>query len=291
MDVQLERLHESLRYENPLVPMRVFRHQKEKDIWNSWHYHVKQIELLYILEGKLDVYIENELYPLAPGDVVLIGTNQLHRDFSYGVKYFVFQFDCQHYIEPANSPYMKLFMGMNFPLSKLNYIFTENKQANQTVTTLISTIYTEAKNKEPGYEMALGSLIRQVLLTILRNDNRNLFTAKNHLEMMRLRPVFDFIEHNLTRKIEVAEASKLANMSYYHFVKTFKKAVGMTFVDYLNYHKIKLAERILLTKDVSVEQTAHMIGMDNLGHFYHLFKRYNQCPPGEFRRKMMDWGK
>jgi AraC-like DNA-binding protein len=271
------------------MPVKVYMHRKVDGFWNVWHYH-KQVEMLYILKGGLDVYVDKEMYPLREGDVILIGPNQLHRDLSHAVEYIVFQFDCHRYLDSSTLTYMKLFESMNAPLSRLNYIFGENDLAKREVTGSVQAIYEEEKKKAIGYEMAVSMLIRKILLTLIRSDTRQVLPFQDNGDMMRLKPVLDYINKNISGKIVVTEASRIANISYHHFVKYFKKVMGMSFVDYVNSNKIKMAERILLTQDVSIEEIGDKIGIANLGHFYKLFRKYNQCSPKEFREKFLQRG-
>ncbi|CAG7643995.1 HTH-type transcriptional activator RhaR [Paenibacillus solanacearum] len=282
--------HEKISYANPLIPLKIFIHKKVDGFWNIWHYH-KQIELLYILKGRLDVYVDKEMYPLEDGDIVLIGPNQLHRDMSRVVEYIVFQFDCHQYLDPSTLTYMKLFERVNAPLSKLNYIFNENGAAKAEIARSIQDIFEEEKRKAPGYEMAVSMLIRKILLTLIRNDTRQVLPFKDHADIIRLKPVLDYVNKNISGKIVVKEASQIANISYHHFVKYFKKVIGMSFVDYVNYNKVKMAERLLLTQDLSIEEIGEKIGMTNMGHFYKIFRKFNQCSPKEFREKQLRWGR
>lgn len=282
--------HEKVKYENPLVPLKIFYHRKIDNVWNDWHCH-KQVELLYILRGRLDVYVEKQRYLLGDGDVILIGSNQLHRDHSHEVEYIVFQFDCNQYYDPTTMPYFKLFMDSSVSLNELNYLFQDNEAAKQSVIACILDIFKEMHSKDYGYEVAVSLHIRQLLLTLLRFDSRKILSVKNQLDMARLKPVLDYIEKNTSAKMTIKEASQMANISYSHFVTYFKKVIGMSFVDYVNYHRIKMAERILLTEDVSVEEAGVRIGMENRGHFYRIFRKFNDCSPKEFRKKMMEWGK
>lgn len=41
--------------------------------------------MLVVLEGTLDVHAEEDFYPMKQGDVLLIGSSQLHRDRSQGI--------------------------------------------------------------------------------------------------------------------------------------------------------------------------------------------------------------
>lgn len=283
--------NEPIAYKNPLVPMRIFRYKRHRELFIDWHYH-KEVEFLVVLRGRLDVYIEDEFHPLKEGDVLLIGASQLHRDRSYanaGLRYIVFQFDIQQFFDPSTMPYLKFFAEMNFPLSRLNYIFKENDAAKRTIVECIMEIYDEAKAKKEGYEIAVSMLVRKIVLTLLRGDSRKMLQQHDPEDMLRLKPVLDYVNKNITGKIQVEEASKVANISYHYFVKFFKRVLGMSFVDYVNYNKIKRAERLLLTKNLSIVQVGEAIGMPNMAHFYKIFRKYNQCSPNEFRKKMLEW--
>jgi YesN/AraC family two-component response regulator len=62
--------------------------------------------------------------------------------------------------------------------------------------------------------------------------------------------------------------------------------MGISFVDYVNYKRIKKAERLLLTGDLSIMEVSFEVGILNMAQFYKLFKRHNQCSPKEFKQRM-----
>jgi AraC-like DNA-binding protein/mannose-6-phosphate isomerase-like protein (cupin superfamily) len=287
----VEFYNEKISYENPFLSMRIFRNFRAEDATTRWHYH-KEIEMLLVLEGKLDVYIEEELIHLDKEEVVLIGSSDLHRDRSWadpGLNYVVFQFDLQHYFDQSTIPYLRYFSETGQSLSRLNYILQENDKAKAVIVQCVKDIFAEWMKKEDGYEIAVSILIKRILLTLLRNDTRNILRYKDQTDHIRLKPVFDYIEQNLHTRIGVEEASKAANISYYYFVKYFKKVLGISFMDYVNFKKMKEAEKILLTQDISVAQVGEAIGMPNMAHFYKTFKKFNHCSPHEFRKKMQAW--
>jgi YesN/AraC family two-component response regulator len=287
----MEIYNEKINYENPFLSMHIFQSTRKQDFTGNWHYH-KELEMLVVLDGKLDVYIEEELIQLQADDVVLIGASELHRDRSWklsGLNYIVFQFDLEHYFDESTIPYLRYFAEAGVSLSRLNYILQDNLPAKQEIVAHVKEIYAEWSAKQQGYEIAVSILIKRILLTLLRNDTRNVLGNKNPADLIRLKPVFAYIEQNLHARIGVEEASKAVNISYYYFVKYFKKVLGISFMDYVNFKKIKKAEKILLTKDISVAQVGEAVGMPNMAHFYKIFKKFNQCSPHEFRKKMLDW--
>lgn len=291
MELSQEKAYnEQIKYENPFMSVRIFQNTNKRDGGSKWHYH-KEIEILLVQDGLLDITIEDDHYNMHSGDALIIGAKELHRDRFYekhGITYLVFQFDIEQYLENSTLPYYRAISEPGFPLHKLNYIFQENPEACKKVLEAVQTIFAETVAKQEGYEMAVSQQIKSIVLTLLRNDTKKMIRLKEQGEIARLKPVLDYVEEHLSDKIQVEDVCAIANVSYYYFVKYFKKVMGMSFLEYVNYKKIKKAERILLTRDVSVAQVAESIGMPNMAHFYKVFKKYNDCSPNEFRKKM-EW--
>lgn len=288
----MEFYNEKVVYENPLLSIKVFQSQRNNDLFINWHYH-REIELLLVLSGELDVNIDDETMRLQSGDIALIGSRQLHRDRSLSspLDYIVLQFDLEQFIDQSTMPYMRFFSETKTPLSRANYIFQENGQARADAAACITEVLSEVTDKQNGYELAVSMLIKKMLLLLIRNDSKRVLADHEDFDRARLRGVLDYVEEHLTDRIQVDEVSKLANMSYYYFVKFFKKAIGLSFTEYVNYRKIKWAERILLTKDLSISEVGERIGMPNMAHFYKMFKKYNDCSPKQFQKKMLDWNR
>nr|WP_232242952.1 AraC family transcriptional regulator [Paenibacillus sp. GSMTC-2017] len=271
--------------------MRIFRTIRHSPAFTNWHFH-KQLEFLLILEGNLDVYLAEETYHLGAGDLFLLGASELHRDRSTNhLDYIVLQFDLEQFFDHSSIPYMRYFSETHVPLSQANYIFEENKFIKSQTASCIEQILKEASLKQTGYELAVSILIKQIMLHLLRGDTRKVLIEQDNFDKARLKPVLDYIENHLTERISVEVVCKIANMSYYYFVKFFKKTIGLSFTEYVNYRKVKSAERMLLTKDLSISEVGERIGMPNMAHFYKMFKKYNDCSPKQFQRKMLMWQK
>jgi YesN/AraC family two-component response regulator len=287
----MEAYNEKIHFENPFLSLRIFRVDRQNNFIGRWHYH-KELEILIVHEGVLDVFVEDECYSMQAGDVLLIGDSQLHRDRSYDdvfLDYTVLQFDLNQYFDEAIKPYMKYFSDTQRPLSHLNYIFLENQSVKADVFHCVMQILEESQTKKVGYEIAVSMQIKQIILNLLRNDSDKVLNYRDQFELQRLKPALDYIQTHITEKITLEEVSRSCNMSYYYFTKFFKKTLGISFMDYVNTNKIKKAERLLLTKDLSIAQIAEQVGMSNMTHFYAMFKKYTSFAPNEFRKKMSAW--
>ncbi|MDB5054651.1 MAG: AraC family transcriptional regulator [Bacilli bacterium] len=289
----LEAVNEEVIYQNPLLFLKIWEINSQSECYNvqdpwPWHYH-KQVEFLVILEGKLGIQTKHDYVVLASGDVMMLGASQLHRTnkpFEGTLQYIVFQIDLTKHFDQSTIRYLHCFSELTQPLEDLNYIFRQNELAKQETHAIIMNVLVESQSKKIGYEIAIISSIKRLILLLIRSDTRNLLNIMEETELIRLSPALNYVELRLGDKITVNDASALLNLSYHYFMKFFKKNMGMSFIEYINYKRIKKAEILLLTCDLSIMEVGYEVGIANMAQFYKLFKRYNQCSPKEFKHRM-----
>lgn len=298
-----ELFHEHVVYQNPFLAIHIWQidSEREQDIalreanrkarkpsLPPWNYH-DEIELLLVLRGEMVAYFGEEQMTLRKGDVALFGSAEPHTTMQTKdtpLSYLVFQLNLRKYWDHSTMNNMMHFSEIIRPLSALNYIFRENRDARRRIAALIREIYKEMNDQRIGCELAVSSLIKSILLLLLRNDDRKMLHYHDHLLFERLRPAINFVEEHLHERLSVERVSGLLNMSGTHFMKSFKRALGMTFTEFVVFKRIKRAEQLLLTSDISIAEAAEAVGMSNLGHFYQLFNRLNDCSPKQFRDRL-----
>ncbi|WP_256758874.1 AraC family transcriptional regulator [Cohnella sp. WQ 127256] len=299
-----EMRHEQVVHQNPFLAMRIWQidsdsqpseelRRKTEQNWkqkrfNDWHYH-EEVEFLLILEGELTAFYREEQLILRKGDIALFGSSEPHTTMQSkegSTKQLVFQIDLRKYWDLSTLNSMQHFSEVIRPLSSLNYIYRNNDDARIQTSALIQEIFQEMNDARIGYELAVSSRIKNILLLLLRHDTDMQLNYNDNRLLGRLQPAVDYVEQNLSEKLSVTEISSQLNMSYTHFIKTFKKAVGMSFTDFVVYKRIKKAEQQLLTSEVSIAEIAESVGFSNIGHFYDMFRRYNDCSPKEYKNKL-----
>lgn len=299
-----EMRYEHVVYQNPFLAVRIWqidasmpsrsempRHVEQawrNRQFSEWHYH-KEAELLFILEGEMAAFCKDEKFVLGDGDIAVFGSNEPHTTIQTKegpLSYLVFQIDLRQYWDVSTIHSMQHFSEVIRPLSSLNYVYKENAEVRMQTGALIAEIYREMNEKQLGYELAVSSRVKAMLLLLLRADSKHYLRGLDNALLERLQPALDYIEEHLDEPLTVDRLSSLLNISYTHFVKTFKKSVGMPFSGFVAYKRIKKAEQLLLTTDRSVADIADSVGMSNLGHFYDMFRRYNDCSPKQFKERM-----
>ncbi|WP_376769700.1 helix-turn-helix domain-containing protein [Paenibacillus endophyticus] len=288
-----EAINEEVIYQNPLLFLKIWEITADAPLTSSmerhpWHVH-KEVEFLAILKGRLGVQSKNDYRIIGPGDVIVLGASQPHRThkpFAEALHYIVFQVDLGKHFDQSTMPYLYCFSELTEPLDKLNYIFDLSEAAKREAHSFILDIFAESQTRLKGYEISISSTIKRMLLLLLRNDTRNVLNYTVEAEINRLRPVLDYINNCLNDKLCVEEACAMLNLSYHYFIKYFKKTMGVSFVEYVNYKRIKRSELLLLTSDLSIIEVSLEVGISNMAQFYKLFKRHNQCSPREFKLRM-----
>lgn len=287
----MESIQEPIHYQNPQLCIKVWKFTDRGDKGYSsqpWHYH-KEIEFILVLEGVHEIYTLTNSYLLHPGDVMVIGSSQLHKpQLSKGqrVQYIVLHVDLEPYFDPAMMHYTRHFMEIMNPLDELNYLFNKFPHVRAEVGDILLHIHEEVMEKKKGYEIAVSMHIKHLLLTLLRNDDEQLLSAHEYVDADLLRPVVEYIENHLSEKIDMTEVSKLAGMSYVYFSKYFKKKMGLSFTEFVNRKRIAKAKRMLVMDNMNITDIAVEAGLENMAHFYELFKRFNGCTPKQFKENM-----
>ncbi|MEC0231830.1 AraC family transcriptional regulator [Paenibacillus alba] len=285
--------NEEVIYQNPLLFLKIWEMMHETpqagppSDW-GWHSHM-QVEFLLVAQGQLGVQTKHDYTVMTPGDIMVFGSSQPHRTHTYApgpLRQIVFQLDLKQHFDLSTMPYLHRFSELTHPLEAFNEVFRDNPAVKQEAYTLVMQIYEESQSRKIGYELAISAAIKNLLLLLLRNDHRDFSGVTEDSGISRVRPALDYIDKHLSERITVEDVCSVLNLSYHYFIKYFKKVMGISFVDYVNYKRIKKAERLLLTGDLSIMDVSYEVGILNMAQFYKLFKRHNQCSPKEFKQRM-----
>src|ERR1700740_2398002 len=82
-----------------------------------------------------------------------------------------------------------------------------------------------------------------------------------------------YITKHQSDEISLGEVAHAVNMSACYFCKTFKKATGMTFTDYLARVRIEKVKNLLLNPHKRVSEAAYEAGFQSLSQFNRVFRR------------------
>ena len=98
--------------------------------------------------------------------------------------------------------------------------------------------------------------------------------------------VIDYINRNYALSLTLDELSKVANMSKQGLILAFKRSVGKTPIEYLNYVRLQNGKELLKNTDNSVGEIAELCGFSNVYYFSNIFKNHIGISPNMFRKNM-----
>jgi len=146
-------------------------------------------------------------------------------------------------------------------------------------------------------------------LKLLTEERQNLVILEMKARLFRLisqsKPKLSEVRHRLST-IESGGLSKIEKMACYiarHYeepisvedigeavglhpnyaMNLFKKGFGTTLNDYLTYHRISHAQRLLVTTNAKIIEIAFQSGFGSLSQFNHIFKKRCGTQPREYR--------
>lgn len=98
------------------------------------------------------------------------------------------------------------------------------------------------------------------------------------------RPLFQYIEENLDRKIDIDDAARSAGFSASHLHRLFTFAYGISVADYIRKRKLTNSLPILLDKNKSILEIAIASGFEYEQSFARAFKAEFGITPGKYRK-------
>jgi AraC-like DNA-binding protein len=95
----------------------------------------------------------------------------------------------------------------------------------------------------------------------------------------------DFIDANFDQPLDLEAMAQQANLSRYHFLRTFQRTYAETPHAYLTRLRMARARELLIETDLSVTDVCMTVGYESLGSFSSSFRRYVGHSPYNYRAR------
>lgn len=93
-------------------------------------------------------------------------------------------------------------------------------------------------------------------------------------------------QHFEDEDISLNSVAASVNLSPNHFSSIFSQEAGQTFIEYLTSVRMERAKELLRTTSMKSSEIAYAVGYKDAHYFSSLFKKTQECTPGEFRQKV-----
>ena len=255
------------------------------------------IELSFVIKGSFEQILLGESRRFSAGEVVITDKNCEHADLitdAAGTVLFLwiqsdFLDQILRYYDGTDSLYRFLFHALRERQSEQRFLHLVPKTDSSEVEYILEQLVYENYKRGPGYqEIVKWNLLRLFHLLCEEYALQLYSSGQEGKERLLLYEVEQYIGLHLAQvTIQDLEAHFHYQRNYYNLL--LKKYLGKSFRDYVQNLRMDQAAKLLTSTDLTVKQVAEQVGYENSSFFYHLFERYFQMGPMEYRKRFREW--
>lgn len=253
------------------------------------HWH-EEIEVIIVLDGSCDYRINLDSFVINKGDILIIDSQSLHsltyipsKNMTWAS--FVFNINM---LKSSNTDgaLLKYIAPLLNHEHQLPIILKDNIVCYSKIFDVIEDIIYCYYEKDIAYELELKSLLFKFFSLLYKNDLIKKHQSKNNLTINttdKIKLVLNYINDHYSEDISINTLAELCEYSEYHFMRFFKKHIGLTCVQYINNLRLEKSSILLTSTNNAIMDVSLEVGFDNLSYFNKLFKRKYNLTPKEFR--------
>ncbi len=233
---------------------------------NDFNHHTHDVcEIYFNLSGDVSFMVENTIYPIKKGDMIITRPLEYHH--------------CIYRSDKPHNLFWILFSSKDN--EKLLPAFFERNIGEKNLVSFPKPIYekalaictelVEAENNDFKKQIKFLELIDLI------NNGDNLPNNSDFLSK-DIKKCIDYINDNLSESISVTTLAKFSGMSVNTLERHFKKVLNVSPHSYIQNQRLSNAA-LLLKSGSSVAEACEKSGFPDYSHFISLFKkRYGKTP-------------
>ncbi|MCR4990488.1 MAG: AraC family transcriptional regulator [Lachnospiraceae bacterium] len=258
---------------------------KERSYKQHWHSYG---EILLVGPGDTNIYkVNQDVYELVPGDIVLIWPMEMHA---------IIDADRE---ESLVIQFSNAFINSLFDLRRIMHFYRNLHviciNAHPELTSKLGLLTYKMKDiffsDSADRELKCCMLLMEFMLTL--DKHRREFAPELSAEsnggysddiMRRMMSVTDYIKNNLTADdLSQGTVAKMAGISKDYFSRIFKSVTGMNYNKWINMIRLEKAIELLALDDRTLTEIAMLSGFQSIPSFNRVFRNEKGMAPGEYR--------
>ncbi len=250
----------------------------------NYHCHDNQIEMSLIMSGSGKYRINDKIYDISEGDVLILNPGCYHQALTDGkgrpaVEFFVGFTDVAfREMEPNH------FNILNGPV-----IHTQG-ELRQRLFRIARSMAEENEQWRQGRYFMMRSYLVQILILLIREQSEDVGSKKGYAfesvsKKYVVEQIQNYLEDHYAEKISLDQIAENMYLSPFYISRIFKNETGDTPIHYLIDIRLERAKDILEKGQCnSIQEVASMVGYEDAYHFSKLFKKKYNVPPSKVTR-------
>lgn len=244
------------------------------------HFH-QDIELLYVLEGSLEVKIGEKIIAMKAEDIYVVNANKRHSlQGSEDILYAKLMINYQMVSDILNTMNIILWCDS----SKSND--ERYDQLRGLLKKLLNHyIMVEGRTADFGHIALCYQILELLSVHFLVQTADKISMDENVRFDDRIAQINNYIHANYNQQISMKELSSKLFLSDGYLSRFFKKTYGMSFAEYLTNIRLYHAVDDLIYTDLPITRIVYDNGFSSVTMFDKVFKQAYGETPSAFRRK------
>lgn len=245
-------------------------------------------ELLQVISGRVAVTVGTEVAEVSAGDFLFIPADLVFRVETVEGPASVRGLAFERKIVEENMDNFDGEINYMFYVQSFSRVvtFKPSHPIYESLCYCMSEAYEEYISKDVCFRLPVRAYLYLLSASILRYyaGERNELDRMIYHNVIRLRPVVEYIAENYGEKIYIETLADMIGVSPDYFTKMFKDSIGTTPIDYINGVRVNHALRLLTMTDTPVNEIADKTGFSNPNYFHKIFKSYMEISPLAYRK-------
>ena len=241
--------------------------------WHSVPHTHNHMELFFIVGGRGQFLIQDQLYPVNANHLVIINPNIPHTEVSLNaqpLEYIVLGIEGIELAAGENS---------NGQFSILDHF------ESVEISSCLRSILREMEQKNTGYEDVCLAYMELLLIRLMRSTTLAVpaepQVASGNRQCAAVRR---YIDLHFKEALTLEQLAEEAHMNKYYLSHAFKREYGVSPINYMISQRIEESRYLLAETDLSISQIAQLLGFSSLSYFSQVFRRSQGISPMEYRQ-------
>lgn len=248
-------------------------------------------KLLYIIEGKAKMKINNREYSIEKATIVIISPYSIVEifDIEKPLNYIILSYNKLHLkniLNNINNTDMKIFDIVNkYDISKLNYEYAT--KVKKIMLEIREEIGDESileldidKDKDKLTTLKVVIKIVELLIEITRNLN----SKKQKTSLSLSQTIIKYIYAHSSEKLSIMKLATIFFMSEAEVREHIDKFSSLTFKEILYKIRLQKTKELLLYTELNLEEIAETVGFVDGSHITKIWKLKKNMTPAVYRQ-------
>lgn len=247
------------------------------------HWHDTDIEVVFVLDGRVFVSAVYDNFEINAGEFVVINHEDIHTIQSRDDNVvFLIHIDLKAFEQKYEYIMFLDLMCESFNINSVQMEYTKKLKK-----LFAKMILEYGKQKKNGQTKINGCAAEIMNIIVQHFDIAHYYNDRpiHENQLQRYYRIMKNIALKYSEKITMETIAQEEFIGKNYISQFWKRMLGINFTDYLNSRRTEVAQKLLLTTKLNLQEISLRCGFSDSKYFYKNFKRWYGSTPAEHKKR------